>query len=249
MDGNIGIALFIVMRPVDGVEEKDIKSIITFGSYPQTSKGNDSTPIEWLVLDIQDGKALLLSNLVLDTKQYHTRKVDITWEECSLRDWLNTDFLTQAFNREEKAAIQLTTVKNPGNILGDFASNDTEDRVFLLSLEEINQYGPFDKPTNKFSGLECQVTEYARAKGVKVWSPENADDGKKYAEFYWLRSPGSKRSAALNIFEWFGTSIIWEYGFYVNTKRAGVRPAIWVALAETTELEASETSTEEHSDQ
>ena len=52
---------------------------ITFGHYPQTASGDDNTPIEWLVLDVQDGKALLISRFALDCQPYKIRYVDMTW--------------------------------------------------------------------------------------------------------------------------------------------------------------------------
>ena len=55
-----------------------IGDIITFGRYPQTASGIDSTPIEWIVLDRDGSRALLLSKYGLDMKPYHTKWVDIT---------------------------------------------------------------------------------------------------------------------------------------------------------------------------
>ena len=60
-----------------------IGDTITFGSYEQDNNlDNGSEPIEWMVLDIQDGKAFLLSRYGLDTKPYNTVEMDITWEAC-----------------------------------------------------------------------------------------------------------------------------------------------------------------------
>lgn len=56
-----------------------VGNIVTFGHYPQTSDGNDSTPIEWLVLDVQDGKSLLISRYALDSQLYNSEFVDMTW--------------------------------------------------------------------------------------------------------------------------------------------------------------------------
>lgn len=52
---------------------------ITFGRYPQTAEGNDNTPIEWLVLEKDGQKALLISRYGLDHQQYHKNFVDVTW--------------------------------------------------------------------------------------------------------------------------------------------------------------------------
>ena len=89
-----------------------VGDIITFGTYPQTSEGTDQTPIEWIVLDVQDEKALLLSRYGLDAKPYNKEYTDITWEKCSLRTWLNDEFMKSAFTPKERSAILLTAVNN-----------------------------------------------------------------------------------------------------------------------------------------
>ncbi len=52
---------------------------ITFGRYPQTAKGNDNTPIEWLVLARDGQKALLISRYALDCQAYNSKYDDMTW--------------------------------------------------------------------------------------------------------------------------------------------------------------------------
>lgn len=72
--------------------------IVIFGSYEQdNSPANGNEPIEWLILDIQDGNALLVSRYVLDCQLYHTSLEDITWERSTLRTWLNGEFLNSVF--------------------------------------------------------------------------------------------------------------------------------------------------------
>ena len=58
---------------------------VTLGHYPQTAAGDDRTPIEWTVLDVRGGKALVISRYGLDAKPYHTEYTDVTWETCTLR--------------------------------------------------------------------------------------------------------------------------------------------------------------------
>ena len=87
---------------------------IPFGAYPQTADGTDSTPIEWIILDYREdeGRALLLSRYVLDAKPYNDKKAAVTWDECTLRAWLNNEFLQQAFLAEEQALIFSTRLRN-----------------------------------------------------------------------------------------------------------------------------------------
>ena len=87
---------------------------VTYGQYPQTSSGTDSTPIEWLVLDhdAKNNRTLLISRYGLDAKPYNEKYTDITWEQCTLRTWLNETFINKAFSAEERSAIRLTKVDN-----------------------------------------------------------------------------------------------------------------------------------------
>ena len=81
---------------------------VTFGSYAQDNdRSNGTEPIEWIVLDVQEGKALLLSKYGLSAAGYHDTWDDCTWETCSLRTWLNDRFLNWAFSLEEQADQQI----------------------------------------------------------------------------------------------------------------------------------------------
>lgn len=62
---------------------------------------NGAEQIEWMVLAVEGDEALLLSKYALDTQPYHDVEVDITWEKCTLRTWLNETFLAAAFDAGE----------------------------------------------------------------------------------------------------------------------------------------------------
>ena len=113
---------------------------MTFGHYPQTSRGNDNTPIEWLILAREGNKALLLSRYGLDAQPYNKERACVTWEECTLRTWLNGTFLNKAFTAQEQAGIVLTSVdnsKSQGYIgWSTNGGNNTRDKIFLLSCRE-----------------------------------------------------------------------------------------------------------------
>ena len=70
-----------------------IGSIVAFGRYEQDgNKENGPEEIEWIVLDVKDRRSLLISRYALDTVPYHTEDINITWEKCTLRTWLNGSF-------------------------------------------------------------------------------------------------------------------------------------------------------------
>ena len=161
-----------------GMEISDIKvgSFITYGRYFQDSD-NAKSPIEWLVLDVKGNEALLISRYGLDCKRYHHESKNITWEDCDLRKWLNSDFLKSAFSNEESERILVSELKNDDNPKrGTPGGNDTKDRIFCLSIAEAEQYFSSDEDR------QCRPTAYARNHRAYV---------KNDCCFWWLRSPSS----------------------------------------------------------
>ena len=64
--------------------------------------------IEWLVLDsFDDGSWLLLTRDCVEVMPYNNEYADKTWENSSLRKWLNDEFYNHAFSTEEKENIFL----------------------------------------------------------------------------------------------------------------------------------------------
>ena len=77
-----------------------------FGSYEQNNIRSDGAePIEWIVLDVKSDRILLLSQYALDSERYHYRKESVSWDTCSVRDWLNTTFYEEAFTCSEQRII------------------------------------------------------------------------------------------------------------------------------------------------
>lgn len=77
---------------------------IIFGVYEQDGDlTNGPEPIEWEVLGTDSNGTLLVSRYILDCQPYNTEYVDVTWETCSLRAWLNDDFLNTAFTPFEQS--------------------------------------------------------------------------------------------------------------------------------------------------
>ena len=97
---------------------------------------------DWVVLDIQGDKALLLMrDLLPETRSYHGKNEPITWENCDLRKWLNSEWLRSEFTDTERAQIDVTWVDNWGSPVYDTAGGaDTWDKVFLLSIEDNRHY-------------------------------------------------------------------------------------------------------------
>lgn len=212
---------------------------VYFGNYYQSdATGNTKDPIKWRVLSVDGDDAFLMADQNLDAKPYNTSYVDVTWETCTLRSWLNgygasanveeTDyssdnFLDTAFTAEERAAIRQTTVVNEDNShYGTEGGNDTTDRVYLLSIAEAcnASYGfnsTFD--TNSKTRVSTNTAYTAGKSGM--YSVGAADD-------WWLRSPGSYS---------YGASLVYYdgYGSYYYTRvyrdYVAVRPALHLNLS------------------
>ena len=196
-------------------------SIVTLGRYEQDNNvGNGPEPIEWIILEMKDGRCLLLSRYALDAMPYNTVSADITWEQCSLRNWLNTDFLENAFNDEERAAIFLSDMPNGReNGFAGYSTNGgptTADWVFLLSWEEADRY---------FMGTMaklCAPTTYAVARGAWTSTSYMADG--RPACSWWLRSPGLEQYNAIRV------GNIASRQDDVSVRYNCVRPALWLNL-------------------
>lgn len=161
---------------------------------------------EWFVLDKKDDKLLVLSRYLICYQKYNevpdgTEWEDVTWSECSLRKWLNTEFLMQTFSAEELERITDTRVHTEDNY-GIPGGDDTVDKVFLLSIEEAEKY----------------ATSY------KVGHGEFADRNRAR---WWLRSPGYTGHHAASV-EYDGS--VGMSGDDVSSDWVAVRPALLIDL-------------------
>ena len=168
-----------------------------------------------LVLQKENNKILVISDKALDYQRYNETYENITWEQCSLREWLNDSFLYTAFSKEERALIQSTTVsadKNPQ--YSTDPGNATTDKVFLLSINEAEKY---------FSGEQarkCTTTAY-------VIAIAQSEYDNKYVSWWWLRSPGDKQKNAACV-DYAGSI---DYSSLSVSGNVGcVRPALWISI-------------------
>ena len=205
----LGITGFFVYNK----SEYKVGKTIEFGNYPQDKDGTEK-PIEWIVMKKEGNQVLLLSKYVLDAKPYNKELEDVTWETSDIRQWLNNEFYTTAFNKAEKAKIQTSLIKNEDNSkYGTNGGNDTEDKVFLLSEKETETL---------FSNKEeriAKATEYATKSGVYV--------NEEKAACWWLRSPGYKSDNAAEV-DYDGW--VYRHGYDVDGNHDGVRPALHLNL-------------------
>ncbi len=186
---------------------------IKFGSYEQDNNpSNGKEKIEWLVLDVKDGKALVISKYVLDCKKYNDLRFAKTWEDCTIRTWLNDNFVYLAFSQKEKEMIPTVTVSADKNPQYDTNSGKaTRDKIFLLSISEAEKY--FSSDSERIS---C-ATKYAESKNVVIYT----------GAWWWLRSPGAEQHYASNVDH--GGAVL-ASGNPVQSDYIGIRPAMWIDL-------------------
>lgn len=155
--------------------QPEVGDTFYFGNYEQDDDtSNGAEPIEWHILEKDGSQMLLISEKGLDRKPYNTEHEKVTWETCTLSQWLNSEFLSTAFAGDEASKISAVRLRNAANPeCGTSGGNSTEDRVFLLSLAETDKY--FASSGDKI----CKPTAYAIA--------NNAFISGSGACWWWLR--------------------------------------------------------------
>lgn len=183
------------------LKDLSVGDVFSFGHW-QFQEYEPEKPIQWQILDKEENRVLVISRYCLFNRPYHSKKVNVTWEACDLRGWLNNTFCSQGFQTYEQKNILLTNVRADRNDrYGTDAGRDTRDSVFLLSAAEAERYFDSDKTR----------------KGKTVGGIE---------ESWWLRTPGRGQWRAAYVFDAGGIN---NLGFEVNSPRVFfARPAMWL---------------------
>jgi hypothetical protein len=192
-------------------------------------------PITWRVLDVQGNRAFLMANRVLDSQDYHYSTSNRTigrstvyannYKESHIRSWLNDNFYNTAFNNEEKARIQTTTVDNSvastGYSSNTYACANTSDKVFLLSYAEATSETYWlGLSITTARARKLKPSAYAQSQGVETYSNGNSD--------WWLRSPLYSSAYYTRYVNFIG-NVIYDY-YPVDRTSGGVVPALWISL-------------------
>jgi hypothetical protein len=198
-----------------------INDTINFGEY------------EWRVLHIQNDRALIVTERVIDHRSYHDAYKEITWADCAIRKYLNGEFY-DTFSADEKSKMVSVTNKNFDNQwYGTKGGEDTIDKIFLLSLDEVCTYFG-----NSLSHL-CHKREKQ-----KYWfSRKDENNSKRLARvlgkethwWWWLRSPGRNNVKAAYVHGTDGNigiqgNNILKGNIADGKCTGGVRPALWLKV-------------------
>lgn len=193
---------------------------ISFGSY------------EWRVLEVQNNTALIITEYIIEQRAYHNAYKDITWADCSLRKYLNSEFYDR-FTAAEKSRIIPVLNKNPDNQwYGTKGGRDTQDSIFLLSIEETvcRYFG--DSSSKLYSPGKNQRYWFERKDKNNSKRIARLESRKEGSWWWWLRSPGRVSIKAVYI---HGDGNIGIQGNNIlkgnisdGECKGGVRPALWL---------------------
>lgn len=202
------------------MEDIKIDSLLSFGGY------------NWRVIDIQNNTALIITEEIIEQRPYHNAYKDITWVDCTLRKYLNGEFYDK-FNAADKSRIITVINKNLDNQwYGSKGGADTQDSIFLLSLDEVCK--SFGDSLSKLHNPGENQRYWFERKDENNSKREARLEGEKWNSWWWLRSPGRVNIKAVYI---HGDGNIGIQGNNILKGNigdgrciGGVRPALWLKL-------------------
>ena len=197
--------------------------LVSLGRYEQDGdESNGAEEIFWLVMERDGDRLTLMSLYCLDTLAYHNEGGPITWENSQIRSFLNSTFLETAFNDQEQTLLLESHVTNSDNPnFGTPGGNDTLDKVYLPSLQEIMDWYHIDEPVEAaYDGLYAVASKVAADKGVWLEMP-----GSNRC-WWWLRSSGGNDSNACEVGSYGYLSF---NGANASRNVRGIRPLIQVS--------------------
>jgi len=203
----------VVLR---GYDKKEGYVYLTLGTFPQTAEG-ERLPILWRVLSVEDGKALILSEYILearplhgDYKQYANKPTNKKYPgfsgdftQTDMAKYLNGDFASGNFTTGQLFLL---------------AEDETFGMFFLLSGDDLKnaKYGFTSNESRKAWG-----TEYALNNGLFKYMANRGSHSP-----YWTRTQSTSNTQGARCIKSKG-----ELG-YINviTEDEGMRPACWLDL-------------------
>ena len=202
-------------------------------------------PLKWRIFNEDADSYYLLCNNVIDVLDYYnvfeTRIINgqtiysNNYEYSNIRAWLNgyngssynvndytnKGFYNIAFSTNEKNIINTTFIKNYSSSI--YASNDTNDKVYLLSYEDTikAEYGFVPAANFRDKLRQIKASDYTRCiNGYMSTGTSNVG-----SSIWWLRTPDDTNGNEVYYTQYYG------YSFYVvetNSPGIGACPAITI---------------------
>ncbi|HOJ44835.1 MAG TPA: DUF6273 domain-containing protein [Bacilli bacterium] len=187
-------------------------------------------PLAWRVLDVVNEQALLMSNVIIDSQDFHQTSSSTVigedsyysnnYEYSRIRAWLADSFYNLAFTSAEKSLITTTLVNNglssTLNSYNDYLCADTSDKIFLLSSGEATSatYG-LDSEASR----QLAVSEYAKVNGNDFYQGKGS---------WLLRTPYYLSPFSYIVYDVSFTGTVGMSNVYETN--SGIVPALWFQL-------------------
>lgn len=216
------------MEKASSLASANVGELVSFGTYEQDNdESTTNEEILWIVVDKTETEIKLLSLYALDALSMMRPNEPMNWETSLVREFLNNEFFNKAFTASEQQKIKSVTVKNtPNPIHGTDNGNDTIDKVYIFSLEEVVEYYGIDGYNEGvYENIFAHASQLCASKGVWLEDPTSTRC------WWWLRSAGGSETNAAEVGS-FG------YISFNGTNAAnpelggsrGIRPVIHVRL-------------------
>lgn len=194
---------------VGAVESKVPKRIaigkdLRIGCFPN-DMSMQLAPIEWIAIHKNGNNVLVVTKNIIQAISYNEDWSDTDWEHCSLRRWLNSTFVNNAFSDKERKLISAYETENK-----------CKDEVFILSKDEAEEYKV--ATIYEMSRGITEPTEFAIIRGIDVSTKYKSSN-------WWLRDIYPNKSAGIVNSQ--GATVGHDSVFMKN----GLRPAMWIDLS------------------
>lgn len=199
-----------------------IGEIIEFGSY------------KWKILDEREDAYLLITESIIEQRNYHNKNSDVTWETCELRHYLNHEFYNTFTDKEKNQIIETNNLNSDNPWYKSHGGNNTFDKIFILSLDEV---------VRMYFGDSGYLLDHP-ANNQRYWFQRKDENNIKRRSRYmnsswwwWIRTPGKHNRVAIYIhgdgnigiqgngISKRNTNVIHQL---TNDNRGGVRPVLWL---------------------
>lgn len=202
----------------------NIGDVISFDKY------------QWRIIEIKDSAMLLITEHIVNQRPYHNLPEGVTWANSEIRAYLNGEFLEQFNSKSLSRMLKKTNKNNDNPWYGSEGGEDTNDIIFLLSLDEAVRYYFGDSSKNLDNPSSKQRYWFQR---------KDENNSKRQARYFddswwwWLRTPGRDNKRAVYIHGDGNIGIQGNRNFNygsttihraTNDNSGGIRPAVWVKI-------------------
>ncbi len=206
-------------------------------------------PVAWRIIKESNGTALLLCDMIIDAQSYQdmyesrrmsdgsykifalgTDEHANSYEASTIRKWLNETFYDIAFDEYQKALIKVSTVDNSVASTGfksnDYICDNTEDKVFLMSREEMTNMdlGFNSDVLSAQPARQRKASDYSKSQGLYTYTLSDFPN----TGSWWLRSPGNENVLYGGGIRFDG--VVSTANTYIDSTMLGVVPALQITL-------------------